>query len=203
MAWPSKRRPYLRCNLESSKCVRRYLLCCCFFASKYVILHQRHLSCCSLSFKHIRQGLPVSLELPTRWLMPFVLPFSLEKVKANFCSCLKTCECMSQTLLYAFWAPELSGLHCLLGFNLQKDQTLFDSLFWTSQYPLRGWFWYLKALNTCAVRFVLLYSVSKGLSYPSSSSLTSKNNSYTLFDSCLIVDRQKRSTLRSLLFSCF
>ena len=110
MAWPSKRRPYLRCNLESSKCVRRYLLCCCFFASKYVILHQRNLSCCSLSFKHIRQGLPVSLELPTRWLMPFFLPFSLEKVKANFCSCFKTCECMSQTLLSAFWAPEKSGL---------------------------------------------------------------------------------------------
>ena len=164
MAWPSKRRPYLCCNLESSEHVRRYLLCCCLFASKYVILHQRHLSCCSLSFKHIRQGLPVSLELPTKWLMPFFLPFSLEKVKANFCSCLKTCEWMSQTLLYAFWAPETSYLHGLLHFNLQKDQPLFDSLFQTSQYPIHSWFWHLKALNTCAVPFVLLYSFWKNRS---------------------------------------
>ena len=159
-----------------------------------VCLHQRHLSCCSLTFKDIGQGLPASLQLPTTRLMLFFLPFSLEKVTVNFCSNLKSCECMSQTLLYAFWAPKTSGLHGLLHFNLRKDQSLFDSLFGTSQYPIHGWFWHLKALNTCALPFVLLYSASKARSYPSSSSSTSKNNSDTLFDGCLTL---------STLFYCF
>ena len=101
---------------------------------------------------------------------------------------------MSKAILYAFWAPKPSGLQGLLHFKLQKHQSLFDCLFRTSQYPSQGPFWHFKDLNTCAVPCVLLYSVWKLRSCPSSRSLTSKNNSDTLFDGCFLL---------STLFSCF
>ena len=123
-----------------------------------------------------------------------LLLFSVFKRKWNISWCLKTSKYTSQTLLYAFQPQKTSHVHGLVHFNVKKHQSSFDSWFLTSQYLIHCWFWVFEALNTCAVPFVLLYSVYKRSSYFSWSSLASKNNSDTLFDDCL--------TLNTL-FYCF
>ena len=118
----------------------------------------------------------------------FLLPFSVFRGKWNISLSWKASKYTSQTILYAFTPLKTLRVHGLLHFNLQKHQSTFDSWFLTSQYLIHSSFSVFKALNTCAVPIVFLYSIWKRWSHLSWSSLASQNNSDTTFDDCFTLN---------------
>ena len=67
---------------------------------------------------------------------PFFHSWSIQKLKSNLFSCLKSCKYFSRAQLYVLQHLKTSSIHCPLNFKLQKHQPYFSLPFPLTDYPI-------------------------------------------------------------------